>query len=324
MGADFHPPSDRGPLLECGCARWCRDWSASTWIGGFTSLRTEFHLTNEPAAVAAASLYISGVGCFQAFLNGQPVSDSVLDPGFSTPYTHRVLYRAFAVERSLVAQNAIGVRLGFCKYGYMEEYCVPATSPAASDASCRGLNLQLRIACECDTTAPPCRACVCAKQHILPQRTPPWWVRRHEIAVGVFSLVNFGFLERADKDGSSQLVSTANVGGWEGTTAHNPVTYTHIYHGEKRDDRLWQPGWSSPGFATGTPGYRSVWRPASRWLHASTLGTLTLHAMPSIGPSSSLLPLSKTALEPEVDGESRWLFDFVSGMTDGPTTASMH
>jgi hypothetical protein len=178
-----------------------------------------------------------------------------------------------------------------------------------------------------------------------------------KLLLGVFSLVNFGFVERADKDGSSQLVSTANVGGWQGTTSHNPVTYTHIYHGEKRDDRLWQPGWSSTGFAAGagatlrrrarhsaatlcgvdphgasiftrcaagTPGYRSVWRPASRWLHASTLGTLTLHAMPSIGPSSSLLPLSKTALEPEVDGESRWLFDFVSGMTDGPTTALMH
>ena len=65
----------------------------------------------------SATLYASAVGCFQASLNGVPVSDSVLDPGFSTDYTKRILYRAFDVLKSLREKNALGVRLGFCKYG---------------------------------------------------------------------------------------------------------------------------------------------------------------------------------------------------------------
>ena len=244
------------------------DWNASSWIGGYTSLRSEFELAQPPSSVASAALYVTGVGCFQASLNGALLSDTVLDPGFSTSYTHRVLYRAFAVEKSLLAENAIGIRLGFSKYGYMDEYCTPKTWPAASDASCRALNLQLRI---------------------------------------------------AYADGSTQLVTTAAAGadgvrgggggGWQGTTDHNPVTYTHIYHGEKRDDRLLQPGWDSAGFAANA-GYADVWQPATPWAHAHTLGALTLHTMPPIGPTSALLPVSKTSLDPEVDGESRWLFDF--------------
>lgn len=93
------------------------DWTASTWIGGFTSLRSEFSLTKSAADITSATLYASAVGCFQASLNGVPVSDSVLDPGFSTDYTKRILYRAFDVLKSLREKNALGVRLGFCKYG---------------------------------------------------------------------------------------------------------------------------------------------------------------------------------------------------------------
>jgi hypothetical protein len=244
-----------------------QDWNSSAWISGFTSLRSEFELQQLVSSVASASVYASGVGCFQASLNGQLLSDSVLDPGFSTSYTHRVLYNAFAVESKLERRNAIGVRLGFCKYGYMDEYCTPATSPAASDASCRALNIQLRI--------------------------------RY-------------------KDGSSQLIATRAAGAdsgigksaWDGTTDHNPVTYSHIYHGEKRDDRLLQPGWDRAGFKASTPGYTEVWRPASAWVHANKLGKLTLHAMPTIGPTLALNPVSKVVLNSTQTDEVRFLFDF--------------
>jgi hypothetical protein len=55
-------------------------WAGSAWLGGHTSLRTEFTLAQPPAAVAAAALYASGVGCFQLSLNGELVADSV-SPG---------------------------------------------------------------------------------------------------------------------------------------------------------------------------------------------------------------------------------------------------
>ena len=210
------------------------DWSDSAWIGGFTSLRTSFNVphTTPAAALVGASLFISGVGCFQAFMNGHAVSDSVLDPGFSTDYTKRVLYRAIAVDSLLRsgAENVIAVRLGFCKYGYMDEYCTPDSSPAASDASCRALNLQLRI--------------------------------------------KYG-------NGSTRVVSTKRAAGWSGTTAGNAITYTHIYHGEKKDERLLQPGWDSGGFDAAANG----WLPATAWPKARNLGLLTLHEMPAIGPS---------------------------------------
>ena len=60
--------------------------------------------------------------------------------------------------------------------------------------------------------------------------------------------------------------------GWTGTTTHNPVTYSHIYHGEKRDDRLLQPGWDEPGFGAATQG----WEPAEAWPMAGNLGSLDL------------------------------------------------
>jgi alpha-L-rhamnosidase len=220
----------------------------------------------------SASLYASGVGCFQLSLNGALVDDSVLDPGFSTSYTHRVLYRAFAVEDALQAGNAIGVRLGMCKYGYMEEYCIPKSAPAASDASCRALNLQLRIAYTDGTT-----------QTIVSSGGP------------------------SSYDG----ITSAGAGDWQSTTAHNPVTYTHIYHGEKRDDRLLQPGWDTGGFALSTPSYSAVWKPAVSWPLAHNLGVLTLHTMPPIGPVTVLQPASRKMLDPEVGtGVERWLVDF--------------
>jgi alpha-L-rhamnosidase len=243
------------------------DWGRSAWIGGFTSLRSEFNLSAPVRTVSAASLYASGVGCFQLFMNGGLVSDSVLDPGFSTSYTHRVLYRAFDVTHSLRTDNAIGVRLGFCKYGYMDEYCTPSSSPAASDASCRALNLQLRI---------------------------------------------------TYTDGTTQTVaSTATGGSWQGTTTHNPVTYTHIYHGEKRDDRLLQPGWDTAGFRValgGASSYSAIWKPATAWPHANNLGKLTLHTMPAIGAVNILQPVSRIELDPEQSAGGgkveRWLIDF--------------
>lgn len=63
-------------------------------------------------SVARARLYISGVGYYEAYINGQKVGDHVLDPGW-TAYSKQVLYSVHDVT-SLVnnGRNAIGVMLG--------------------------------------------------------------------------------------------------------------------------------------------------------------------------------------------------------------------
>jgi alpha-L-rhamnosidase len=77
-------------------------------------LRTEFVLgkPSAPAAVIAAHLFISGLGFYRATINGQPVSDLVLDPAWTT-YNKRTLFSAFNVTSLLRAgNNTIGVILG--------------------------------------------------------------------------------------------------------------------------------------------------------------------------------------------------------------------
>ena len=62
--------------------------------------------------IALARLYISGVGYYEAYMNGKKVGDNVLDPGWTT-YKKQVLYTVHDIT-SLVrsGQNAAGVMLG--------------------------------------------------------------------------------------------------------------------------------------------------------------------------------------------------------------------
>lgn len=90
------------------------DWQAR-WITTPDSaaaaplLRNEFSVNKQ---VASAYLYVSGVGYFEAYLNGQKVGDHVLDPAI-TDYNDRVLYETFDVSGQLNSgHNAIGLWLG--------------------------------------------------------------------------------------------------------------------------------------------------------------------------------------------------------------------
>jgi alpha-L-rhamnosidase len=65
-----------------------------------------------PPGVVRARLYITGLGYYEAFLNGRRVGDQVLDPGW-TNYQKRVYYSAYDVTGLLrEGQNAIGVAVG--------------------------------------------------------------------------------------------------------------------------------------------------------------------------------------------------------------------
>ncbi len=62
--------------------------------------------------LAVARLYISGLGYYDATINGQSVGDVVLDPGW-TNYSKRVYYSVYDVKSLLKSgSNAIGVMLG--------------------------------------------------------------------------------------------------------------------------------------------------------------------------------------------------------------------
>lgn len=71
-------------------------------------LRRSFQITKP---VARARLYSSGLAYAALALNGSPVSDRVLDPGF-TDYSKTVLYTTDDVTRLLERDNVLAVELG--------------------------------------------------------------------------------------------------------------------------------------------------------------------------------------------------------------------
>jgi len=65
-----------------------------------------------PERIARARLYVSGLGYYEASINGRRVGDRVLDPGW-TNYGKRVFYSVYDVTASIRAGlNCIGVMLG--------------------------------------------------------------------------------------------------------------------------------------------------------------------------------------------------------------------
>lgn len=212
------------------------DWDAATWIGGGTALRTEFKLVG--STVASAQAFVSAAGCFDLSVNGQKAAPGVfLEPSWASFPPVRMLYRAYDIASFLSAgsSNAVGLRLGMCKYGYNDGFCDGAHAATA--------------------------ACKAAIVHISVKFT----------------------------DGSSfNVSSSANGTAWMATTANNPVTYSHLFHGEIYDTRLEEDGWDQPGF-----------KPASGWERvvaysgaAAQFGQLSLAQYPSVAIVESHKPVS--------------------------------
>ncbi|MHC4504722.1 MAG: family 78 glycoside hydrolase catalytic domain, partial [Planctomycetota bacterium] len=80
-------------------------------------LRKEFEIAK---AVKCARAYISGLGWYELFINGEKVGDHVLDPATSD-YHKRILYATYdATDRLREGANAVGVMLGngwYCEPG---------------------------------------------------------------------------------------------------------------------------------------------------------------------------------------------------------------
>ena len=59
------------------------DWAGAEWIGGGTALRTDTPPLPS-GAIAAATAYVSGVGCFELSVNGEKVAPGVfLEPSWA-------------------------------------------------------------------------------------------------------------------------------------------------------------------------------------------------------------------------------------------------
>jgi alpha-L-rhamnosidase len=94
---------------------WKAKWIGSALTGGPRStipapyLRKSFAL---PAAVKSARLYITSLGLYDGYINGQPVSEDVFAPGW-TDYRKRVQYQVYDVTKLLKSgENTIGAALG--------------------------------------------------------------------------------------------------------------------------------------------------------------------------------------------------------------------
>lgn len=75
--------------------------------------RKEFTIAKK---IRSASLYICGLGYYEAFLNGAKVGNHVLDPAW-TNFDKRSLYVTYDITGSLLrGQNAIGIMLGRGQY----------------------------------------------------------------------------------------------------------------------------------------------------------------------------------------------------------------
>ena len=99
------------------------DWTAG-WIGDGTKnpadadrykadrmplFRKEFAISRK---IVSARLYISGLGYYEAYLNGRKISDHMLDPGFTT-YRKEVLYAVHDITALVnTGKNTAGVMLG--------------------------------------------------------------------------------------------------------------------------------------------------------------------------------------------------------------------
>ncbi|CAF1122091.1 unnamed protein product [Adineta ricciae] len=100
-----------------------------SWIGStqiyMNELRKEFNVSNT-SPIQSATVFISGIGYYELYLNGDNVDPSrKLDPGWTT-YQKRTLFASYDVTSKIkLGMNAVGVKLGNGWYS-QEQYLLPS------------------------------------------------------------------------------------------------------------------------------------------------------------------------------------------------------
>ena len=102
----------------------------ASWIGStqiyMNELRKEFTVPNA-SPIKSATVFVSGIGYYELYLNGLSVDASrKLDPGWTT-YEKRTLFVSYDLTAKIQAgANAVGVKLGNGWYS-QEQYVPPST-----------------------------------------------------------------------------------------------------------------------------------------------------------------------------------------------------
>ncbi len=114
-----------------------QDWKAK-WIGldrafpwdsvtQFARLSARYFRKeiNAPKQIKKATVYLSGLGLYELYINGQKIGDQVLAPG-PTDYGKTVLYNTFDVTKQLIkGKNAIATVLGNGRFFAMRQNYKP-------------------------------------------------------------------------------------------------------------------------------------------------------------------------------------------------------
>ena len=85
--------------------------AAALPLDGAAILRREITLDPGHGAIEEARLHVSSLGIFEATIDGRPVSDDVLSPGWSS-YEWRLRYRTYDVTHLLGTTSVLGIELG--------------------------------------------------------------------------------------------------------------------------------------------------------------------------------------------------------------------
>ena len=102
---------------------WCpKEPAGVTARCGYAGIQLKSPSTPlERDQVVSAIVHVTGLGMYELYLNGAKVGDAVLDPGFSTNFTERLLYSTYDVTSMLLsappsAPVTLAARIGAGKY----------------------------------------------------------------------------------------------------------------------------------------------------------------------------------------------------------------
>lgn len=94
-------------------SKWEANWITKSEEKSTASLpsqyyRNDFKVKKE---IKSARVYVSSLGLYQLYLNGEKVGDQLFTPGF-TSYNNRIQYQVYDITNQLKSNNAIGAIVG--------------------------------------------------------------------------------------------------------------------------------------------------------------------------------------------------------------------
>ncbi|KAJ5652975.1 hypothetical protein N7507_010401 [Penicillium longicatenatum] len=119
------------------------DWFPAQWIRGTNPIndqplfRTSFSVPQSKLkSISSARLFITGLGVYEAFINGVRVGDLQLAPGWTT-YSERVFYDTYDVTGQIShGNNTVGIAVGRYWFGGIYDWG-PAADYGAWDGNMR-------------------------------------------------------------------------------------------------------------------------------------------------------------------------------------------